>query len=544
MGLSVSRDSISGDGGYERLFDPSHDAYYAHLTNLLAQIGVKHLRVISGTMSTDDPDPSSAQDDLFFQFAQASGVTSVIYSLHLFNETGNDDLVSAYHIWNTPADKALLESFALDNESDWKYHYRSPYPDPVITGYATPAGQGYKDKWALLYTNIQNYLGNPSPAAPFSGPDTGSNYPIKTDSSTDTSIPNPGGVPFSLRFALDQVSRLRTVTQHYYWGGFDTNTAAQLATIALDPARPAEWNTLYANSLAGAGGWPGGLPFRLTESSPFSNSGGNTNQHMFADAFWGLDYFNWWAQHGCAGINPFTRVVQFNSPIFQMADDDFTAVPYAYGMKAVSLASHGTTINAAGIQISNPNNINLAGYAVVGTNDLFVTIINKTFNPVGSHDAAVAIPKPAGFAPTGASYIVLTSGSYGDATMTNAMLGGTTIPNSGSWNGSWTALPVTNGTCSLTVYAATAVVVDIKGSNAVVTAVEPPALTLRFSAGSPLLNLAGTLSNNYVVHYSTNLSPPTWMNLFSLTNLKASPFQFLDSAGLGQHERFYRAFAQ
>ena len=309
VGLSFSRDSISGSHSYEQLFDPNKDAYYPHLTNLLAQIGVRHLRTISGTASATDPDPSSAQDDKFFAFAKASGVTSVIYSLHLFNETGNDNLLAAYHIWTTPADKALLESFALDNESDWKYHYRSPYPDLVITGYATPAGYGYKDKWALLYANIQGYLGNPSPAAPFSGPDTGSNYPIQTDSSSDTSIPNPGGVPFTLRFAIDQASRLKTATQHYYYGTPGTSLV-QIATIDLSPTRLAEWNTLYANSLAGASGWPSGLPYRLTESSPFNNGGGNPGGQVFATALWGLDYSCWWAMHGCAGINPFTRVVQ------------------------------------------------------------------------------------------------------------------------------------------------------------------------------------------------------------------------------------------
>ena len=485
VGLSFSRDSISGANSYEQLFNPSKDTYYSHLTNLLAQIGVKHLRTISGTASTSDPDPTGAQDDLFFSFAQASGVTSIIYSLHLFNEEGTDDVAAAYHIWTTPADKALLESFALDNESDWKYHYRSPYPDPVITGYATPTGYGYKDKWALLYTNIQNYLGNPSPAAPFSGPDTGSNYPIQTDSSSDTSIPYPGGVPFTLRCAIDQAPRLKTATQHYYYGNPGTSMV-QTATIALDPARLTEWNTLYANSLAGASGWPSGLPFRLTESSPFLNDSGNTNQQIFATALWGLDYFCWWAGHGCAGIDPFTRVVQYNSPIFQLPNNDFVAAPYAYGMKAFSLASQGTTITAAGIQLSNPNHINWTPYGVVGANDLYVTLINKTFNPVGSYDAVVTINKPTGFAPTSAKYIVLTSGADGSATATSATLGGATIPTAGSWNGTWNSLAVTNGACSLTVQAASAVVVDLQQDTT-------PTISVARSGNKVVITYVGTL---------------------------------------------------
>jgi len=52
------------------------------------------------------------------------------------------------------------------------------------------------------------------------------------------------------------------------------------------------------------------------------------------------------------------------------------------------------------------------------------------------------------------------------------------------------------------------------------------------------------LSNNFVVQYSTNLAGTNWINLLSLTNLSASPYQFLDPAGVEQPARFYRAFMQ
>lgn len=72
----------------------------------------------------------------------------------------------------------------------------------------------------------------------------------------------------------------------------------------------------------------------------------------------------------------------------------------------------------------------------------------------------------------------------------------------------------------------------------------PPSLTLQFLAGSPLLNMNGLVSNNFVVQYSTNLAGANWVNLLSLTNLSFSPYLFLDPAGVGQPERFYRAFMQ
>ena len=72
----------------------------------------------------------------------------------------------------------------------------------------------------------------------------------------------------------------------------------------------------------------------------------------------------------------------------------------------------------------------------------------------------------------------------------------------------------------------------------------PPSLTLQFVSGYPLLNLNGMLNNNFVVQYCTNLANPNWINLLSVTNLPASSYEFLDSAGVGQSARFYRAFMQ
>jgi uncharacterized repeat protein (TIGR03803 family) len=81
-------------------------------------------------------------------------------------------------------------------------------------------------------------------------------------------------------------------------------------------------------------------------------------------------------------------------------------------------------------------------------------------------------------------------------------------------------------------------------SNALLTVIIPPSLSLQFGAGYPLLYLNGMLSNNFVVQYSTNLAGSNWMNLLSLTNLPSSPYRFLDSGGVGQPARFYRAFMQ
>jgi uncharacterized repeat protein (TIGR03803 family) len=81
---------------------------------------------------------------------------------------------------------------------------------------------------------------------------------------------------------------------------------------------------------------------------------------------------------------------------------------------------------------------------------------------------------------------------------------------------------------------------SVTSSNATLTVIDPPTLSLQMSAGHPLLNLSGMLSNNFLVQYSTNLASTNWITLLSLSNLLATPYQFLDPAGVASPARFYR----
>ena len=81
-------------------------------------------------------------------------------------------------------------------------------------------------------------------------------------------------------------------------------------------------------------------------------------------------------------------------------------------------------------------------------------------------------------------------------------------------------------------------------SNAVLTVIPQPTLALQILANFPVLSLFGPLSNNFTVQYNTNVTGTNWVTLLSLTNLSASPYQFLDPAGSGQPARFYRALMQ
>ena len=385
LGLAVSSMSIDGDGGYTKCFTTAN----TQMVNLFKQIGVKHLRTIMGKANTNNPDPSNSQIDAFFDFAAAAGVKKIIWSLHLYNAdpgvatNWSNNKAIATHMWNTTTasgtiESNLLESFAFDNEPDWLKTICCA--DPVITGYYTPTNNGYIDKWRTWCETIR--AAGVAPGASFSGPDTGSEWPAQTTTSVNTSI---GGVPFTLRFALDAHTNISTATQHYYGADSTGLSAEQMAEACLSPSWVTNYYPALANAaLSGATNWPTNnagapMPYRLTECSAFNNGGGNQANHIFASALWAIDFYHWLAQQGCTGVDPFTRTVQYNSPIYYDGTN-YTAAAYAYAMKAFALGGSGNVILPGQFAISNPSNINVAAYGVVNSTNLYVTMVNKTFN--------------------------------------------------------------------------------------------------------------------------------------------------------------------
>jgi len=118
VGVAFDNAYISGDNSAELIFDPNssdpgYDQYYAHLQNLVSQIGMTHIRLLQGAAVTGSPDPSGAQIDNFYTFAGGAGVTNVIYSLHLYNEdegvSGTVNGTSAAHIWTTTTASGVVE---------------------------------------------------------------------------------------------------------------------------------------------------------------------------------------------------------------------------------------------------------------------------------------------------------------------------------------------------------------------------------------------------------------------------------------------------
>ena len=83
---------------------------------------------------------------------------------------------------------------------------------------------------------------------------------------------------------------------------------------------------------------------------------------------------------------------------------------------------------------------------------------------------------------------------------------------------------------------------SLTSSNALLTVIPQPALSLQILADYPLLSLSGTLGKNFLVQYKTDLASTNWLNLLLVSNLPTTPYQFLDPSGVGQPERFYRGF--
>lgn len=246
---------------------------------------------------------------------------------------------------------------------------------------------------------------------------------------------------------------------------------AELIAAVLSPRQIAHFALLDAAALRGnrsANGWPSPangfaatLPYRMTEASPMSG-GQSPAAQMFATALMGLDMFHWFAQHGCGGMNPFMRVAQTNAPIHFDGKNDIAA-PYAYAMLAFTLAGPGNhTLPVAPMTL--PPGLNLTAYATGNPagNDVYVTVINKTYAPVDAVDARVTL-NLAGFSPTNVTSLVLTSGTPGDAAAKTATLGGATIPNDGTaFKGAWENEPISNATCVVLVPAATAKIIHLR----------------------------------------------------------------------------------
>lgn len=383
----------------------------APLIQMFRTLGIKNLRV-GGNMvdSSKVAIPAQADIDQLFQFAKAAD-TKVIYSFRLNKGDPQAAATQAKAIADQYA--ANLCCFSIGNE-----------PDIYVHSY-----DGYLKEWKPIYDAINANV----PDAKFCGPSLTSN-----------------ARPWAHDFARDYfpTGKILYVTQHEYAGGAGGKIKDPIygRDLMLSPA----WQTTYQNyydkfvpPLK-----EGGVPYRLEEANNFYNGGAVDVSDSFASALWGLDYLYWWAAHGSQGINfhngdevaagPKLTPCRYAS--FTTAPDGYIAHPLAYAIKVFTLGSRGLIVPSSVVPDDSAKDLNLTGYSVLATDKtLYVTLINKEHGATG-RDADVTIQSDSTHTKVQTMALLAPSGDI--AAKEGLTLGNAPIHNDGTWQGTWTDLPL------------------------------------------------------------------------------------------------------
>ena len=215
---------------------------------------------------------------------------------------------------------------------------------------------------------------------------------------------------------------------------------------------------------------------------------------------------------------------------------------YQWQKNGTNLADSGNVSGTA------TTNLNITGISD-GDAGVYSVIVSNSNFAVTNFATLTVIDPPGITAQPQDQRVVLGSSASFSVSVSN------TIPLRYQWQfNSTNILKATNAVFSIQAVAVTnngnysVIITNLAGSvvssNALLTALIRPSLTLQFAAGFPQLNLNGMLSNNFVVQYSTDLTSTNWITLTSLSNLLTSPYSFLDAAGIVPPARFYRVLMQ
>lgn len=365
-GLSFESSNLNPDKRGQHLFSSDNKA----LIDLFRAIGIRNLRVGGGT--ADGPEfkiPGPADIDQLFGFAKAADI-KIIYTVRLLNGDAQQGAAIAQYIQQHYASQ--LVCFQIGNEPDWHSFHTSPGHErdprivettPELPGTAYPS---FLKDWREFASTIDAT----TPTAKFTGPDTGSNYPVPGTKNTDFE-----GQSWTQRFAHDEKSsgRLLFVTQHDYPGQSAAGVSVDAAVESmLSPAWPKErYDVLFQHVLQPVE--REGLTYRMTEANDYTG-GVDGASNAFASALWALDYLHWHAAHGAAGVNFHNKSWIFTDTIYRSPDGDFHFNPKAYAFKAFNIGSQG---RVTPVTISNTEGVNLTAYAVRADHEIYVTLINK-----------------------------------------------------------------------------------------------------------------------------------------------------------------------
>ena len=419
----------------ERLIPDPNGLHYFRATNeplvaLFKTLGVANLRL--GGSTADRPvawKVTHADLDQLFAFAKAAGV-KVSFTLRMRESNSKDPALLAKYIIDRHS--SALANLGIGNEPD-TYTFR--YPE-------------LRDLWRSFSKTIVEY----SPTAKFCGPGL-----------------TQGKVDWSGQFAADfkETDRLAEVTVHYYPGG-DGRKVGDLA-VSRREILSAEWTAKYERYRDRF--LPAvkqqGVPFRIAEMNNFYNGGAPGVSDSFASALWALDSLHWWALQGASGINFHTGdtvataagIAPCHYAAFWSTEKGYIARPLSYGIKAFQLGGRGKTIPVSLTSAGKPPN--LTAYAVAGDDQAtYVTLIHKEHG-AKTGPATVVIDADASFKHARAMVLAAKSGNV--AAADGISVGGSEIRGDGSWEGTWSKLPLPGKgkKFTVTIPPATAMIIEL-----------------------------------------------------------------------------------
>ena len=449
------------------------------LINMFKTLGIKSLRV--GGNSADNVNDNNGQlpadstceaadkcpiIDNLYAFAQAAGI-KIIFTLRLkvFDTTAAAG--EAAYIMKHYA--SLTDCFEVGNE-----------PNVYISSYST---------YDSDFKAYQSAVLNAAPGAKFCAPAT----------------TNGGGQPWAESFATEFKgdSSILLICGHFYPGARTGNGTNADIDFLLDPTRLTTGSNsypLYYSQFPSTAVSDSEI-FRIEETNSLASQGESGVSNVYASTLWALDYMHWWAMKNSQGLNFHTGATSVYDPIMPTTlSSSYTAEPVAYGIKAFGLGSTGENVST--VIGSNPNSVNITAYGVLdpGTGNLFVTLINKEHFS-GAQNATVTLNPGANYS---GGQIWNLKQTNGDVTATSGVtLGGATIGGDGSWNGTSSPIsPSSSGAFTISVPAASAVIVELTGKGAPPPPPQPASNLTATAVSSSQINLSWTASPTSGVTYS------------------------------------------
>ncbi len=399
------------------------------LIQLFHTLGIKNLRIGGNTSDRDAKQlPSEADLDSLFQFAKAAEV-KIIYCLRLHNGDPQADAATVKYILSRYA--AQMDCFSIGQEPS---AYRVEKKDTrAQTERMGAANEKYKyENYAADWKKFADAIIAENPDVKFCGP----------------SVHNNGAWAKNFIADFGKSNHVSLVTEHLYPGGAGGKVPTPEIGIdrmlssesGMSNSFPKAYQKLCDSFVPEAAAH--GLPYRLEEVNNYFNGGATNVSNTFASALWGLDFMWWWAAHGAAGLNFHTgdRVAAGYTlqpskyTAFFSTTNGYLIRPLGYGIKAFDLGSHGQLLP---LKISNPENLNLSAYAVLGDGkNIYLTVINKEHGPM-ARQAKISIAS----AKMNRGEIIFLAAPTGDAAATaGETLGHAEIQSDGQWTGKWSAL--------------------------------------------------------------------------------------------------------